>query len=211
MPIVKEITKDFIPAPAGTHTARCVSVVSLGTQHSPNFPDAFKVQIGFELPNECVTIEGKQVPMILTKDYTCSLSKKANLRKHLDAWRGKPFSEDELKGWELMNILGAPCLLTVIHRTSAAGRTYADIAAISGLPKGMQVPPQVHASVGFEIEEGPESETFKKLPGWVQNKIRASEEWSPTVKAPEPTPAPTSPMTPADGAPVEPEIDDVPF
>lgn len=188
--------------------ARCVSVISLGTQHSDQFADTFKVMLGFELPTELVTIEGQQTPMVITKDYTCSLNKKANLRQHLDSWRGRAFTPEELKGFDMKKILGVPCLLTIIHKVSGQGKTYATIAGISGLPKGMACPEQFHASVSFEIEEGPDSETFKKLPQWVQAKIKACEEWTPT-KAPAPAaPEPLSPMTPADGVT---DDDGVPF
>jgi len=184
MPIAKE-TKTYDPAPAGTHVARCFGCVSLGTQHSPMFADAFKVMLMFELPFETIQTEEGPKPMTISKEYTLSLGKRANLRKHLDAWRGKPFTQDELNGFEVSNVVGAPCQLTVVHVNKQDGGIYAKIEGVTGLAKGMQCPPQVHQSVKYEIDDG-ENAQFKVLPEWIQRKILASEEVTPTGAKPEP-------------------------
>lgn len=207
MPIAKE-TKNFDPAPAGTHVARCYGCVSLGTQHSELFADAFKLMLLFELPFETVKMgDGKEMPMTISKEYTLSLSKKANLRKHLDSWRGRPFTETELAGFEVSNVVGAPCQLTITHAKSSNGNVYARIETITGLAKGMTCPDQQHPSIKYEIEEGDEkvSENFKKLPEWIQKKIRACEEWQTPKEVLGPDATPHT-IDPAD----VPE-DDVPF
>lgn len=79
--------------------------------------------------------------------YTASLSEKANLRKHLEAWRGKKFTPEELEGFSLTNILGAPCMLSVIH--SDQGK--AKISSVSQIPKGMTCPKQMLPSVVFDL------------------------------------------------------------
>lgn len=202
MPIAKE-TKTFEPAPAGTHVARCYGCVSLGTQHSELFADAFKVMLLFELPFEAIkTADGGEMPMTISKEYTLSLGKKSNLRKHLDSWRGRPFSEQELEGFEVSKVVGAPCQLTIVHAKSGKGDVYAKIEAITGLAKGMTCPDQKHPAIKYEIDDGNESEVFKQLPEWIRKKIAACEEW----------------QTPKDVLPTgeeqqgeEPIEDDVPF
>lgn len=183
MPIAKE-TKTYDPAPAGTHVARCYGCISLGTQHSEQFADSFKVMLLFELPFERIQTESSgDMPMTLSKEYSLSLGKKANLRKHLDSWRGKAFTEEELKGFEVSKVVGAPCQLTIVHQTTGKGNTYAKIESITGLAKGMECPKQEHGSMKYEIEQGKDS-AFDVLPEWIRKKIEACEEWKPAGSAP---------------------------
>jgi hypothetical protein len=62
--------------------------------------------------------------------YTLSLSDKANLRKHLEAWRGRKFTPLELRGFDLENLIGVNCQIQVIHNISDDGRTFANVQAI---------------------------------------------------------------------------------
>lgn len=204
MPLAKEKSGDYIPAPEGTHVARCVDVISLGTQTSELYPAAFKVMLGWELPDETIVRSdtGETKPLKVSKELTLSLSKKANLRKILESWRGKVFTKEELEGFEVANILDVPCLLSVIHKTSSQGKTYAAIETVSKLAKGMECKPRVHELVRFEVEQG-RNEIFKSLPEWIQKKIEACEEWlHPAIDREEPPSA--------DPAHAE-EEDDVPF
>lgn len=198
MPIAKATT--FQPAPEGTHIARCFACISLGTQHSEMFADAFKVLLMFELPNEMIETEDGAKPAVVSKEYTLSLSKKSNLSKHLNSWRGRAFTPEELKGFEVSNVVGAPCQVAIAHKQTANGGTWADIEAITGLPKGMTCPKQWHPSIKYEIEHG-ENDVFRSLPEWIQKKIRNCEEW--TRKAVK--------SIPASEPPAESSEDDIPF
>jgi hypothetical protein len=157
------------------------------------FADAFKVMLLFELPHELIqTQEYGEQPMTISKEYSLSLGKKANLRKHLDSWRGRSFTEEELKGFEVSNVVGAPCQITVVHSQSGNGNTYAKIESITGLVKGLACPPQSHASIKYEIEHG-KNDVFQKLPEWIRKKIEACEELNPgkpqTQQAQQPEPS----------------------
>lgn len=163
--------------PAGTHSARCYSVIDLGTQES-QFGARHKVRLTWELPEEKAVFkeEDGEQPFVISKEYTLSLFEKANLRQDLESWRGKEFTEDERKGFDIFTLLGVPCLLTVVHKT-VGDKTYANVTSASKLPKSMTCPKQINPSVQFEIDEG-RSATFKELPEWLQKKIEASEEWN---------------------------------
>lgn len=202
MPIAKEKGTDFVPAPDGTHVARCIWVISLGTQPSnnPKFAPAFKILLGWELPEEVIEYNGEQRPMVITKEYTLSLNEKANLRKDLESWRAKAFTPEERAGFEVAKVVGVPCLLTVTHQDTSNGRTYAKVSAVSALAKGQSCKAQVHPSVLYELQDG-NSDTFRTLPEWIQKKISQAEE----ITNP---PATHSMSEPNDGFPVE---DDVPF
>lgn len=134
MPIIIDqgSSKEFIPCPAGTHQAVCVDVVDLGEQPTQYGPKR-KVKIVWQV-NELMD-DGSRFSV--QNRYTASLNEKAILRKDLESWRGRPFTEEELKGFDIEKLLGANCLLSVIHAESG-DKTYANVKSISPLMKGMQ-------------------------------------------------------------------------
>ena len=204
MPVAKEKGGDFTPLPAGSHISRCFAVVSLGTQQNPMFPASFKVMLMFEVPGERIKVDNEDRPMVIQKEYTLSLSEKANLRHDLESWRGRQFTKQELEGFEVEKVLGQPCMLSVIQKTTGKGKTYGAISGISGLPKGVQCPPAFHKTIHFEIEDG-KAEAYNALPDWIKKKIDACEEWIHPIAAEPPPAEPEPDFVPDDGG------NDVPF
>lgn len=174
MPIAKASGGDFQPAPTGTHLARCVGVIALGTQQpgNPTFNAAFKVLLVWELPDEMVGDKA----MTCHAEYGCFLGEKANLRHDLESWRGRPFTSQELDGFDVAQVLDVPCMISIIHKPSGKGAVYAKVTAVSKLPKSMQPKPRVNELIHFEIEQGRDT-TFAKLPKWIQDKIAKCDEW----------------------------------
>lgn len=144
---------DFTPPPPGTHIARCIRVIDLGTHTSEyNGQTNTKRQclIGWELPTELMQggeFDGK--PFVVSKFYTQSLNEKANLRKDLETWRGRAFTAVELDGFDAKNVLGKPCLVTVV----LGDKKKSKVTSVTSVPKGMQVPAQVNPSVYFSLDE----------------------------------------------------------
>jgi len=128
--IVKE-ENSFEIAPAGTFKGICVDVVDMGLKDTP-YGRKHKLRIAWEI-NENMS-DGR--PFLAMGFYTASLSEKANLRKDLEAWRGKPFTFEELKGFDMDAVVGKSCMLSIIHNESG-GKTYANISSISPLMKDM--------------------------------------------------------------------------
>jgi hypothetical protein len=152
---VAETGGNFTPAPEGTFIARCVQVIDLGTQTSGYYKNqdgtpqkAHKVMLGWEIPGE-LTEDGK--PFLVWKRYTASLNEKANLRAHLESWRGRKFTEDELAGFQLPRVLDAPCLINVTHSVDG-NNTYANITSVMAMPKGQNAPPRFHPLVEFDLD-----------------------------------------------------------
>ena len=165
---------DFKPVPAGTHVAVCTMVVDMGVQASARFAPKPQVYIRWELPNEIMEYtdkDGKKQsgPMVIGQKYTLSLSKKANLRSDLESWRGRMFTEEELKGFNLTAILGKPCMLGVTHNVTP-DKTYANIAAVMGLSKGIVAPKPSGELIAYSIDEHSEA-TWGKLPNWLKEAI----------------------------------------
>ncbi len=141
MPIVAKATgggRDFIPAPGGAHAAVCCDVVDMGVlevSYGGNKKSQHKVRIVWQIAE--VTADNK--PYIVQKRYTLSLHKKSALLKDLESWRGIPFSDEQLQGFDLETLLGAACLLNVMQ-VQKEGDTYANVTTIMRLPKGMEAP-----------------------------------------------------------------------
>lgn len=163
------------PLAEDTYPAVCYALVDLGDQYNAAY-DKFsrKVVIGWELPGETITIDGEEVPRTFWNTYTASLSQKSQLRKDLTSWRGKEFTAEELKGFNLRNIVGVPCMIQIVHRKSADGtKTYANLASVTKVPKGFPAPKGTLPEMIYDIEESDPS-VVEELPQWMQDKIKAS-------------------------------------
>lgn len=167
---------DYSPVPQGTHFAVCDQVVDLGKQRivSQQFGESVKhqVYIRWQIPAERVEWEQdgekKEGPAVIGKTYTLSLGDKANLRKDLQAWRGKPFTPDELRGFDIAKLLGAPATITVTH-TEKDQRTYANVASLGGIPKGMDKPKAEGDSLLYDSDN---PGNFERLSKRMQERIQ---------------------------------------
>lgn len=161
---------DFVLVPQGTHSAVNFLVADIGIQET-SWGSKHKLVIGWELPEELIEVDGDKKPMIIYNTYTASLSEKANLRRDLEGWRGRAFTSDELEGFDVFNVLGKPCMLSVVHNV-VGDKTYANISSVSSIPKGMQ------AGVATKtLKYSPDDpEQFNDLPEWIQKKINIESE-----------------------------------
>ena len=171
---------DYKPIDSGTYVARCFSMVHIGTVGQELFEkkEANKVRITWELPTETKIFKEGEEPKILTigKEFTLSLHEKSNLRKFLESWRGRGFTEEEAKKFDVTKLLGVPCMLSVIHKTSKQGKLYAEISSISTLPKSLTCPEQINLNFEFSLENF-DQKKFDSLPDWLKDKIKTSKEY----------------------------------
>lgn len=159
----------------GSYAAVCYMLVDIGLQRSEYYGNSsHKVIIGWEIADEYVEIDGEKKPRVFSARYTASLNEKAILRRDLAAWRGRDFTEAELGEFNLRNIVGAPCLIQIIHKKAANGKTYANLASVMKLPKGMAAPKLTLDTIVYDIEENDTSDV-DKLPEWIANQVKASE------------------------------------
>ena len=166
---------DFTPAPEGTHFGACDMVVDLGLQKT-SFQGVestkHQIYVRWQIPAERIEwTDGdgnkKEGPVVIGKTYTASLGEKANLRKDLQSWRGRAFTEAELKGFDISKLLGVGATISIVHNHKD-GKTYANIGAIGGLPKGM-APISVE---GSPVLYDPDNTGSKdQLPKWLREKI----------------------------------------
>lgn len=167
--------------PAGNHIGRCFQMIQIGTVEEEILgtkKELHKVRIGWELPGEMRVFDeekGEQ-PMMISKEYTLSMHEKATLRKDLESWRGKGFTEDEARGFDITRLISVPCMINVIHVQSKSGNEYAKISSISPMIKGMECPPQINDR--FELSFSAWSnDKFESLPDFIKDKIKLSKEY----------------------------------
>jgi hypothetical protein len=193
--------------PAGTYAARCYQMIEIGTVKETILgteKTLTKVRVGWELPTETRVFkeENGEQPFVISKEFTLSMNEKANLRKSLESWRGKGFTEDEAKGFDMTKLLGQPCMLNIIHKPSKDGsRHYEEIAGIMPMPKGMQCPPQVNKSFVLSYDRF-DLTLFESLPDFIKDKMKLSAEYV-AMQSPN--------AIHADKEPVSDIADDLPF
>ena len=159
--------------PVGMHNARCIKVIGLGTQKQEfSGETSYKKQvlIIWEVPDEFHDEE----PMTISKFYTLSLHEKSNLGADLSSWRGRAFTEQEKQGFDLINILGIPCILNVIEGNNGKSK----IANVLPLTSKEKIPKQHHEDVFFSIEDYQQGnrEVFNQLSEGIRNIILRSKE-----------------------------------
>jgi len=192
--------QDFEITPAGNHFARCCLVAYMGW-HEHEFQGKKNLKpdmlFTFEL---CNTRNAEGKPFTISAFYTDSLHEKANMRRMLENWRGRAFSKEELRGFEINKVLDKPCLVSVVHKENKTKDIKARIQAVCGVPKGTVVPELINPPLYYTVEQDdPESCDILMLPEWIRKTL---------AKA---VPAPGTP--PDKGPPPDhtSDADDIPF
>ena len=129
--MAREPESTFTPCPEGLHHAVCVDVIDLGVLQT-TWGDKHKVRIVWQVEEEHPET-GKRFDV--RKHYSLSLHTKATLRKDLESWRGRKFSETELGGFDLERLIGANCQVQVVQDITDESKVYANVQAVVPPPK----------------------------------------------------------------------------
>lgn len=180
--IITDTSKDFKIAPAGNHLARLYSIIDIGHQSTAWKGETkimHKVVFTWELHgddndgNPLKTDDGK--PLIVSKRYTVSLGDQSTLRKDLESWSGKKMTDEDRKAFDLKNLLGKFCMLSVVH--SDDGK-YANVSSINSVPSAMRAhqPEGINPTLHFWLNDYTQ-EQYDALPKYYREKITESSEW----------------------------------
>lgn len=179
---------NFKRVPAGVFIGRCYSLIDLGTQTETGAygtKDLHKIRISWELFGDddegnplTIVVDGKEMPLTISKKYTVSLHEKANLRKELSAWRGKDFTEEEAKAFDVSKLVGAYCMINVVT-SETNGKIYSNVGGITPLPGALKnaKPAPVHENVLFNLDE-PDMAVFATFYDQLKETIKKSPEWA---------------------------------
>lgn len=163
------------PIEAGAYAAVCDMIVDVGVQPSPGGQYAPKrtVLLRFQIPEVRVEFtkdgETRSLPAVISRTVGLSLNEKSTLYGLLTSWRGRAFTQDELKKFDLGKVAGKPAFINVTHSVKG-DRTYANLTSIMPLPKSMTAPALEGEALVFSTD-APNPDVFDKLPTWVQDKI----------------------------------------
>ncbi len=141
-------TGDFEKCSTGLQQAVCVFVHDIGFQVGQwqgQEKIQHKVIVTWELAEKMKSGD----PFAISKYYTLSLHEKSNLRKDLEGWRGKPFTEDELAGVDLEELRGVNCYLNI----SATDKDKRKVVSVAPLPKGVKPIKQVATEPSEKFNE----------------------------------------------------------
>ena len=166
--------------PAGTHFARCYSMIHIGVvewefQGEKKFSN--KVRLTWELPYEMRDFGGEQKPLVISKEYTLSMHEKSNLRKDLEMWRGKVFTNKELGSFDVTDLLGKTCNISVIHKVAKNGNEFAQVGGVSAIQKGVEVLEQFNPTFIFNYGDHFDLDWLDSQPEWIQEQIKSSEDY----------------------------------
>ena len=171
----------FEPTPAGPQVGICYGVIGIGShEYEWQGVKSWKNQVAliFELPFCTLEIDGITKPRAISRIYTLSLHEKALLRKHLESWRTRKFTQAELQdGFDLKKILGRVCTLNIIH-AEKDDKTYANIDTIMAAPADKKDLTPFNEEIYFESDT--DMLIPNSCPDWLKVKIFASREMNET-------------------------------
>lgn len=188
--------------PPGTYIARNYAVIDLGTQmesYMGQEPKAsHKVILIFEIPKFMHVFEEEKgpQPLVVSQEYTFIASDKSKLAKVMKAWGSL---KEMPKTLNLKKYLGKYCTVTVENKEVTKNgntNTYSSIAdggrSISPVMEEMKgsLPQACNPDVWLEMDMNTPFDwaTFGKIPKWIQEKMKKSQEWSGiTTKYPQPS------------------------
>ncbi len=136
--------------PPDTYSATCYRIADVGTRETSYKDEPPKkrrsIFIWWEIKHPKME-DGR--PFSISKEYTMSLNENSNLHKDLKSWRGRSFTEEELGGFDIANILGVSCDLEIIH-TSGGNMKVLSVFKPDG---GAKKTPTQNECELFELEE----------------------------------------------------------
>lgn len=133
-------TKNYAPHPDGGHILQCVDVVDYGECVS-EYQGQIKVvpKCGLFYQSGLTNEDGQL--FTVSEEFTVSMFEKANLRKRLEGWRGKSYTEEQANaGVPLDKMEGQYGYAMIEHKTSKAGRVYAVVVTMMPVPAGLPLP-----------------------------------------------------------------------
>lgn len=163
------------PVEPGVYMAICIGCVDLGEQYNETFKNhSNKCLYIFELIGETIEVDGEMKPRQLSKEFAISSSSKSNLRKFIESWNGKSYTDDDFMELDLFDQIGKSCQLNVVLNDT---KEYANIDNLMPLPRGVPAFTTETAPVRWDMSAW-DDEVFKTLPEWIQDKIKKSTEYA---------------------------------
>lgn len=173
----KSTTTNYPIPSEGMQCAILTQVVGLGLQPQRPYqgqekPPAKMVQFTYELYNDIHDFGGDQKPLIISESMQFSGHEKSRLYKRVSG------IDPGLRqtGGDLSKMVSTPVMLQIVHQQGKGqntGRTFANIGAVTPMPKGMPVPQGTFNPCFLYDPYTHDEEVFQKLPQFLKDKINA--------------------------------------
>ena len=162
------------PVEPGVYMAICIGFIDLGEQYSEKYKNyQNKGLVVWELVGETIEVDGEQKPRQLSKEFTISGSSKGNLRKFIDSWNGKTYSDEEFMEFDLFDLVGKCCQINVVLNET---KEYANVDNLMPIPRGFPTPSTATLPIKWDMEAWDDA-VFTELPEWIQEKIKKSSQY----------------------------------
>jgi hypothetical protein len=125
---------DFERVPCGMQNAVAARLYDLGMQ--PGYQGGkptHQIVLLFEMAGRYTKgyFAGQRFRVTITYNASLGSSEKpSKLRGHLESWRGRGFTQEELARFDLRKVLGHGCTLSLIEKVKGDGKKFAQIAAV---------------------------------------------------------------------------------
>lgn len=168
----------------GTYPARLVRVIDLGLQARQPYkgqekPPAHMVDLTYEMLDVfMVGADGEEdeaKPRWLSESITIH-HPSADLA--ISTKRAKALDPDDDHDFDLSAMVGAPCMITIVHKESK-GKTYANIGNVTPMraKDAAKAPELKNKPVVFDLD-APDMEVFNNFPDWIKEKITSNLEYT---------------------------------
>jgi hypothetical protein len=104
---------------------------------------------------------------------------KGTLRKDLQAWRGKAFTEEEQKRFDIKSILDKWCMVNIAHKAKKNGSgVYANVVGITPVVAALKNSlPKGHNKCDIFMLGEPDMEMFETFGKYLKETIQKAPEW----------------------------------
>jgi len=173
--IIENNKKEFQSVETGVYDAVCFKQVDLGT-HETYYKgikvSKRKVRVSWELLTKLME---DNRPFVISKTYTMCIWGESALKKDLQNWRGKAFTDEEANRFDLSKVLGVSCKLMVSNEIGDSNKKYTRITSIS--PNQKFTVEKTHNEIlSFSLDNF-EKEVFDKLSEYEKKLIMLSPEY----------------------------------
>ena len=197
--------EDFPKLQPGKYEGTCFRIVDLGTseqEYKGQTSKKKRIRLDFEITKAVDPADNEikmqdERPFGVGKTYTASLFEAATLRKDLENWRDKTFTDEELEGFDVGKLIGMTARIEIGHTAPSDYGPGGNpkILKLSRPDGGVQKVPTVNPISAFDMEvycdefNGNMSDktkamvdVFDQLPTYLQMEIENSFEYKAAVE-----------------------------
>jgi hypothetical protein len=176
-------TEQFEIPPGGSYQARFIGLIDLGTQDHEYSGKSWTQHDIFFLWELLGEKDSEGEVFVVGQDYSLTLDKKANLRKMIESYGGKPLVD----GQEIdpLLLIGKPCVVGLTEGKSGNDRKFVKVTSVASPTKGTKTPEASRKVYIFDLDLHPDFKVDPPIPAWVPylygeaviDVIKRSKEW----------------------------------